>query len=222
MPVSKKFRGHIIEERFPIGHQFIDLSEKRFGQLNVQSLLGFVNKIGFGAIWLCKCECGRQKMMTTGLLNYGMGLNCGRGSSHGFQSEYRSWLGMIDRCGNSENNNFHNYGGRGIKVCHEWERSFLAFFQHAGPRPKAGLSIDRIDNNGDYCHGNVRWATAKQQVLNSRIPRFVEVDGKKLSLADWGKLFGVSRERVRQLVNKYGDEAAIHRLAHRHGVVIAN
>ena len=81
--------------------------------------------------------------------------------------EYSAWAGMIGRCSNPRNPKWHRYGGRGISVCLEWRSSFLAFFQHIGPRPRVGLTLDRIDNDGNYEPGNVRWATRRQQQGNS-------------------------------------------------------
>ena len=80
---------------------------------------------------------------------------------------YNSWLGMKQRCLNSNNNSFKNYGGRGIAICDRWLNSFLAFLEDEGEAPP-GLSLDRIDNDGNYEPGNCRWATPKQQRNNRR------------------------------------------------------
>lgn len=82
--------------------------------------------------------------------------------------EYGAWCQMKHRCTNPKSQAWHNYGGRGITVCDEWQKSFTAFFEHIGARPGRGWSVDRIDNNGNYEPGNVRWATAKMQANNSR------------------------------------------------------
>lgn len=86
--------------------------------------------------------------------------------------EYHAWSGMIQRCTNPNCKTYEHYGGRGIKVCWEWESSFLRFLKHIGKRPGPEYSLDRIDNDGDYEPLNVRWATKQQQAANkSRDPK---------------------------------------------------
>ena len=81
---------------------------------------------------------------------------------------YWTWAGMISRCENPRQVGYKNYGGRGIRVCERWRRDFVAFRDDVGPKPGPGYSIDRIDNDGNYEPGNVRWATRPQQRANSR------------------------------------------------------
>lgn len=82
--------------------------------------------------------------------------------------EYNPWCKMIQRCHNPKNENYKHYGERGITVAPEWRLSFTAFRNHIGPRPSTKHTIDRINNNGNYEPGNVRWATQSQQNVNRR------------------------------------------------------
>jgi hypothetical protein len=93
---------------------------------------------------------------------------------------------MISRCNNPNNPRFERYGGRGIKVCHRWLASFSDFMQDMGPRPK-GLTIERIDNDGDYEPGNCRWATNREQQRNKRSNRIIFGFGKSQLLVDWAR-----------------------------------
>lgn len=93
--------------------------------------------------------------------------------------EYRSWKNMIVRCENKNIKHYDRYGGRGIKVCDEWRQDFTKFLEHVGPRPSQRHSIDRINNDGDYEPGNVRWATMKMQARNTKRSVVVVVNGKE-------------------------------------------
>ena len=81
--------------------------------------------------------------------------------------EYTLWRSMINRCYNTKVQNYHYYGGRGIMVCPRWRHDYLAFLADVGRRPAPGLSLDRINNDGNYEPGNVRWATRSQQARNT-------------------------------------------------------
>lgn len=85
--------------------------------------------------------------------------------------EWEAWVNMKNRCHRPTTSNYERYGGRGIRVCEEWRKSFMPFYQHVGDRPTPYHSIDRIDNNGHYEPGNVRWATVEEQVSNKRLKR---------------------------------------------------
>lgn len=92
-----------------------------------------------------------------------------RPTKKNFPMEYKTWKAMIYRCTNPKATGYQYYGGRGIKVCDEWLNSFEAFLNHIGRKPHRKFSIDRINNDGNYEPGNVRWATQTQQFYNSRL-----------------------------------------------------
>lgn len=107
-------------------------------------------------------------------------------TKHGYKGTptYNSWMCMKVRCNRTTASDYHRYGGRGIKVDPEWNSSFSAFLADMGERPK-GMTLDRKDSNGDYCKSNCRWATAKQQLRNTRANKLVEHKGQVKCLADW-------------------------------------
>jgi hypothetical protein len=108
-------------------------------------------------------ECARcRRLCLHCRINHGMHC-CGC-----MQILYGTWKQMLARCHDETHEYFHCYGGRGIIVCDEWRNDFHAFAKHVDFRPRRGLTLDRIDNNGNYEPGNVRWATWKQQAANKR------------------------------------------------------
>lgn len=132
-----------------------------------------------------RCNCGNELTVVLDSLKRGITASCGCYRSellvaprkHGYTrnarnkarpSEYVSWFNMIQRCENPKNKAYKYYGGRGITVCKDWRESFGAFLSNIGPKPLPGLSIDRIDVNGNYEPGNCQWATPQQQANNKR------------------------------------------------------
>ena len=116
--------------------------------------------------------------------------------------EYRSWGSMIQRCTNPRNSAYGWYGGRGIKVCDAWRESFLAFLGDVGPRPSPKHSIDRIDNDGNYEPGNVRWATKIEQAQNTHRGRRISLDGEEVCVAELARRLGISRHTVRYRLDR--------------------
>jgi AraC-like DNA-binding protein len=109
-------------------------------------------------------------------------------------SEYNSWSAMITRCYVPTSARYRRYGARGISVCPEWRGrgGFERFYAYIGRKPSPAHSIDRIDNDGNYEPGNVRWATAKEQSWNSSAPRFVSVNGESLPVSEVARRAGLS------------------------------
>ncbi len=109
-----------------------------------------------------------------------------------YSSEYSIWSNIRARCRNQNNTQYRSYGGRGIEVCERWATDFLNFLADMGRRPSPDHSIDRIDNDGNYEPGNCRWATRSEQARNRRSSRFIEFNGKSMTLAAWADESGVN------------------------------
>lgn len=117
--------------------------------------------------------------------------------------EFRAWWAMIMRCELESGPRYDRYGGRGIRVCEKWRESFEAFLKDVGLRPTRSHSIDRIDNDGHYMPGNVRWATRKEQNANKTQRQShlsLECNGECLSLSVWAKRTGISESVIRKRI----------------------
>lgn len=166
-------------------------------------------------IALYKCACGNQVEALRSRVKNGYTRSCGCLASdtkpnlrHGMRNspEYSSWQSMKGRCLDHSNKDYPRWGGRGVTVCKEWIDSFEAFFSHIGPRPP-GTSLDRIDNNRGYEPGNVRWATASEQMQNTRAAYQWHIKGHTFpTVYAAAKHFGVSAHSVWRWVNGQYDK----------------
>lgn len=168
----------------------------------------------------CRCDCG--KVIETYLFElkkkkHGTkSCGCLRRDSltvHGYSKparpEYNAWRDMIRRCHKSYDQDFHNYGGRGIVVCDRWRQSFASFIEDMGDRPPGKLCIERLDNNGHYEPGNCVWATYKEQNRNTRRNRWVTIRGETRCLSDWASYLGIDKTTLKNRLDKGWDEAAL-------------
>lgn len=179
-----------------------------FSRLTLLDADGVILESGHRHV-MCRCSCGIEKLIKADNLVRGHTKSCGcialerlsaRSRTHGHASgrvspTYRIWSGMIDRCENANTPCFVNYGGRGISVCARWRESFKNFLADMGERP-AGMSIDRIDNDGNYEPDNCRWASKTEQGRNKRSNRLVEFGGQRLTVPEWAEKLSVPQYRL--------------------------
>lgn len=179
-----------------------DLTNQRFERLTVIELSG-QDKHGH-ALWLCKCDCGNEKIIMSSNLIRGLTKSCGclqdeSRTKHNMLNTriYKIWEEMKCRCFNKNYKRYHDWGGRGIKVCDEWKNSFQAFYDWSMKHGyKDNLSIDRIDNDGNYEPSNCRWATCKEQNRNKRNNRLITYKGETHCLSEWVEILNLSKSAI--------------------------
>lgn len=159
--------------------------------------------------WLCRCACGNFRVYKPHHLKLQQSCGCVKKSqignaarTHGWssRSQYRAWLTMRSRCTNPKNADYKRYGGRGIKVCDRWQ-VFENFLADMGECP-VGLTLDRIETNGNYEPGNCRWATNHDQHRNKSSNVNLTFNGKTQCCADWANELGLSRNAISKRYRK--------------------
>jgi hypothetical protein len=188
--------------------RFIDLTGNKYGRLTI--IKRVENSKFLEAQWLCKCECGNTKIVKANNLKRGSTKSCGclkkeqdckniMKTTHGKHNTrlYKIFYSMKERCYNENNINYHRYGGRGIKICDEWLKDFMNFYNWAMRNGyQNNLTIDRIDNDGNYEPNNCRWVTKKEQSNNTSRNRYVIYNGEKLTLSQFCEKYNMNRSTI--------------------------
>lgn len=187
----------------------INLAGRRFGRLTA---IERVASPKAQAQWRCVCDCGKETVVRSQDLRNGHTKSCGcyglevsvshtpSFSTHKESKSrlYRVWIGIKGRCNNCKNKDYSYYGGRGIKVCPEWDKSYLAFRDWAlASGYRDDLTIDRIDVNGSYCPENCRWVDMKTQMNNTRANRKITQNGETRTMTEWAERTGIAYETIR-------------------------
>ena len=187
----------------------LNIAGQRFGRLTV---IERVESPRAQAQWRCVCDCGKETVVRSQDLRNGHTKSCGcyglevsvshtpSFSTHKESRSrlYRVWIGMKGRCNNCKNKAYSYYGGRGIKVCQNWDESYALFRDWALANGyQENLTIDRIDVNGNYCPENCRWVSMKVQMNNTRANRRITLNGETKTMAEWSESTGLSYETIR-------------------------
>ena len=194
-----------------------DITGMKFGRLTVLRLSHKDNR--HECHWLCKCDCGNEKTVSGNKLRSGNTKSCGcmqkefldgrLRRKHGLTNTklYATWENMKHRCNDPNNWMYPNYGGRGIKVCEEWLDSSTFFEWALSHGYEEGLSIERINVNGNYEPSNCKWVPIEEQYLNRTDSHFVTAFGKTQTISEWAKESGLKYDTIERRLNQYGWDA---------------
>lgn len=185
-----------------------DLTGQKFGLLTV---IGLAETDTRKTYWVCKCDCGNMKTVRSDSLLCGAIKSCGcikrkqdevnltKNHRHKMSGTriYSEWQGMKGRCYNKGNARYADWGGRGIEVCEQWRNSFESFYTWAMANGyQDHLTIDRIDNNGNYCPENCRWVGQQEQCRNRRSNINLTIGNSTRTLMEWCEIFQVDYTNV--------------------------
>jgi hypothetical protein len=176
-----------------------NLAGKKFGKLTAIESVRVPEKRDRG--WMCVCECGNKCFVSTSsLLRTTRSCGCWKHGMKGTPT-WESWRNIKYRCGNKKCPQWGRYGGRGILVCDRWKNSFKAFLEDMGTCPE-GMTIHRVDNDGNYEPGNCVWATKKTQARNRRSNKMLTIKGVTKSLIEWSECSNVNYVTILSRVNR--------------------
>lgn len=212
---------------------FHDISGQQFGRFTAVSRADDdVSPTGYHfTMWLCRCDCGSEKIVNAQNLKRGLSKSCGclrdelaktRCVVHGHNRcdgsrtrTHTAWGSMIARCTNPKTKNYHRYGGRGISVCERWRHSYINFLSDMGEKPK-GLTLHRSDNDGNYEPKNCVWASRKTQARNRSTNHHITMNGVTLTLVEWSEISSIPLHTIiGRLRLGWKDEDAITRPVQR-------
>lgn len=191
--------------------KLIDLTNQKFGKLLVLEKAITQNE---KVMWKCLCDCGNIVFVKGVNLKNNRTKSCGcikmevllkRNTKHNQRHTklYEVWKTMKQRCYNPNNKGYKNYGGRGISICDEWKNDFMSFYNWSIENNyKEGLSIDRINVNGNYEPSNCRWTTRVVQQNNTRVNKYFTINNETKSLADWCRIYNVNYRTTYARVEK--------------------
>ena len=195
-----------------------DIKNKKYGRLTAIKITGRSNS---GKIlWICKCDCGNEITVAQSDFRNGYTKSCGCLQRESVKSRkkpyshrerlYELWCGIKQRCNNPNNISYKWYGGKGIKVCDEWNNDYLSFKKWASDSgydetlPRGMQTIERIDTFKDYSPENCTWKTINEQQRNKRNNRLFEHKGEKHTLAEWSEILGIDYTILHSRVLGYG------------------
>ena len=155
--------------------------------------------------WLFECECGKQIVKTASDVKRGKTISCSRICTTGNPSKhslYQTWDGIKKRCYQENATGYNNYGARGIKMCDEWKNSFWKFVKDMGEKPFKACTIERLDNNKDYCKNNCVWASSKEQAENRRNNIYIIYKNETYTLYTLCKLLNLKHSTIYWRIKK--------------------
>lgn len=181
-----------------------DITGNKYNRLKV---VKFAFRKGTNVYWQCKCECGTIKNLPGSRIKNGDIKSCGclrkevtakMATIHGKHGTplYNTWKGMRGRCNSPNNGKYYAYGERGISICSEWE-DFVKFEEWARSNGyREGLTIERIDVNGNYEPSNCEWIPAREQQYNKRNTVIVEINGEKKHILEWARQYNIKKNTI--------------------------
>ena len=185
--------------------KFINLEGNTFGEWKVISLAGKATSGNYK--WLCECSCGERKEIDGNSLRSGKSTKCRHCFTPVNKTKYSkdpihtTWSGMKDRCYNPNSRNFVNYGGRGIEICDGWLSNPVNFYAWAYEHGYGkGMSIERMDVNGNYEPSNCTFIPLKQQAANKRNNHYVTINGCTHTLTEWCRQMNINRDIVKSRI----------------------